>query len=127
MFQQERLSLQKEHTRHKSIFKMEEEFNNQQQEETKDQFKSEEQFENEEQIETKDQFEDAVTSEDEYEEEDIDVDIIETDLDNEDIDELISHLQELKETKSSFNYQLAEDTELVINHTEPQVSEELEE
>jgi len=106
---------------------MEEEFNNQQQEETKDQFKSEEQFENEEQIETKDQFEDAVTSEDEYEEEDIDVDIIETDLDNEDIDELISHLQELKETKSSFNYQLAEDTELVINHTEPQVSEELEE
>ncbi len=46
------------------------------------------------------------------------VDVFEFSLDEEEIDELIFKLEELKETKQSLSFYIDEENELVINHAE---------
>ena len=57
-------------------------------------------------------------NQEDYETEEVEVETIETEMTNEDIDELIAKLHELKENKGSLNHELAEDTELIINYIE---------
>lgn len=44
------------------------------------------------------------------------IEVWEFSLDEEDIDELISELQNLKNTKKSFSFDIDEDNELLIHH-----------
>jgi hypothetical protein len=55
------------------------------------------------------------------------IDVWEFALDDEDIDELIEMLKELKETKQHFHFDLDEANELVIHHAEEIDDEESEE
>ena len=49
-------------------------------------------------------------------EEEHDVEVIEVELNHEEIDELITKLNELKENKSNTNFDLSDDIELVIHY-----------
>ncbi len=49
---------------------------------------------------------------------DIEVDVLEFDLDDEEINELMENLRELKETKTSFNFEVDDENELLINYEE---------
>ncbi|MCK4553054.1 hypothetical protein KAT80_02530 [Candidatus Pacearchaeota archaeon] len=44
------------------------------------------------------------------------VDVLEFDLDDEEINELMEKLRELKETKTSFNFEVDDENELLINY-----------
>ena len=52
------------------------------------------------------------------EEEMEEVEVWEFSLDNEEIDELISELQKLKESKGNFSFDIDEENELLIRHDE---------
>ncbi len=60
------------------------------------------------------------------EEEMADVDIWEFSLDDEEIDELIEGLRELKETKAHFHFDLDEENELLIHHEDETYRDEFE-
>jgi hypothetical protein len=57
------------------------------------------------------------------EDEEVDVEILEFALGNEEIDEFISKLNELKQTKKSIEFEIDDENELLIHHEE---NEELE-
>lgn len=62
---------------------------------------------------------------DDAEEENVEVELIETVFDEEQIDELIELLGELKETKTNVAFALDETTEVLIHHDEdPELEEE---
>ena len=56
-------------------------------------------------------------------EEEHEVEVIEVELDNEEINELISNLNELKENKGSVEFELSDDIELVIHYGEDDETE----
>jgi hypothetical protein len=58
--------------------------------------------------------EEEINQEEEMEE----VEVWEFSLDNEEIDELISSLQKLKENKGNFSFDIDEENELLIHHDE---------
>ena len=51
------------------------------------------------------------------------VEIWEFSLDNPEIDELIEKLTELKESKTNFNFDIDEENELLIHHSEDEILE----
>ena len=57
-------------------------------------------------------------------EENEDIEVIEFSLDDEEINDLIAGLTELKETKSHFSFAIDEDNELLIHHEEDESEEE---
>tara|TARA_Y100000034_G_C6882519_1_gene404617 strand:- start:89 stop:277 length:189 start_codon:yes stop_codon:yes gene_type:complete len=58
--------------------------------------------------------EEEINQEEEMEE----VEVWEFSLDNEEIDELISSLQKLKENKGNFSFDIDEENELLVHHDE---------
>ena len=54
----------------------------------------------------------------ENDEEEHEVEVIEVELNNEEIDELMIKLNEFKENKSSINFDLSDDIELIIHYGE---------
>ena len=52
------------------------------------------------------------------EDEEIEVEVLEFAIGDEEIDELITKLNELKKTKTSFEFEIDEDTDLLIHHEE---------
>jgi len=59
---------------------------------------------------------DEEDEEEEIEEEDVDVDVIEISLDEEEINEWIGKLEELRENKGEVDFELDEENELKINY-----------
>jgi len=51
-------------------------------------------------------------------EDEVDVEVLEFALGNEEIDELVSKLNELKQTKKSVEFEIDEENELLIHHEE---------
>lgn len=67
--------------------------------------------------------EDNYWREDKETDEEIDIEILEFALGDEEIDELISKLNELKQTKKSIEFEIDEENELLIHHEEDEESE----
>ncbi|MDO8528292.1 MAG: hypothetical protein Q7S06_00145 [Nanoarchaeota archaeon] len=59
--------------------------------------------------------------------EEIEVEVLEFAVGDEEIDELITKLNELKKTKTSFEFEIDEDTDLLIHHEEDEELNEEEE
>ena len=59
----------------------------------------------------------------EEETEEQEVEEVEVSMNSDEIDELIVKLDELKETKSKFNFEIADDMELIVNYEEGGESE----
>jgi hypothetical protein len=57
-----------------------------------------------------------MTEENNYDDEEVDVEILEFAIGDEEIDELIAKLNELKQTKGSFEFEIDEENQLLIHH-----------
>lgn len=68
--------------------------------------------------EDSDEDEEEIVEEDETEDIENEVDVIETIVDDEEIDEMIKILNELKETKESAVFEIDDETQIVFHHEE---------
>lgn len=62
-------------------------------------------------------------TEEQEEEKEVDVEVIEFSLSDEEIDELIDKLKEIKENKGHFHFEIDDENELFIHHEEDELGE----